>query len=148
VTGVQTCALPISTHRHDRCVAIESVAERAARIAVNAASLGVPDLSVVHGSAPAALAGLASPDAIFVGGGVTADGLLDACWSSLSPGGRLVVNAVTVESEAVLGDWHGRAGGDLTRIAVQRAAPVGGFTGWRPAMPVTQWAVEKPTLKE
>jgi precorrin-6Y C5,15-methyltransferase (decarboxylating) len=53
------------------------------------------------------------------------------------------VNAVTVESEAVLGDWHGRVGGDLTRIAVQRAAPVGGFTGWRPAMPVTQWAVEK-----
>jgi precorrin-6Y C5,15-methyltransferase (decarboxylating) len=130
-------------HRSCRCIAIESDAERAARIAVNAASLGVPDLSVVHGTAPSALAGLTAPDAIFVGGGASASGVLARCWSSLTPGGRLVVNAVTVESEAVLVDWHARVGGDLTRIHIQRATPVGGFTGWRPAMPVTQWVAVK-----
>ena len=130
-------------HRSCRCIAIESDADRAARIAVNAASLGVPDLSIVHGTAPSALAGLTAPDAIFVGGGASASGVLARCWSSLPAGGRLVVNAVTVESEAVLVDWHARVGGDLTRIHIQRAAPVGGFTGWRPAMPVTQWAAVK-----
>jgi len=76
--------------------------------------------------------------------GTTVPGVLEACWTALRPGGRLVVNAVTVESEAVVLRWHGDAGGDLTRIAVDRAAPVGGFTGWRPLMPVTQWAVTKP----
>jgi precorrin-6Y C5,15-methyltransferase (decarboxylating) len=131
------------THRSCRCIASESEAERAARIAVNAASLGVPDLSVVHGTAPAALAGLTAPDAIFVGGGASASGVLARCWSSLSPGGRLVVNAVTVESEAVLVDWHARVGGDLIRVLLQRAGPVGGFTGWRPSMPVTQWVAVK-----
>jgi precorrin-6B C5,15-methyltransferase / cobalt-precorrin-6B C5,C15-methyltransferase len=131
-------------HRSCRCVAIEADAERAARIAVNAAALGVPDLRVVHGAAPAALASLDPPDAVFVGGGTTVEGVLDACWSALAPGGRLVVHAVTLESEAVVLDRHARSGGDLTRIAVQRAAPVGGFTGWRPAMPVTQWVAVKP----
>jgi precorrin-6B C5,15-methyltransferase / cobalt-precorrin-6B C5,C15-methyltransferase len=130
-------------HRSCRAVAVESSAERVARIAVNAAALGVPTLSVVHGSAPEALASLDAPDAVFVGGGATTEGVLDACWSALRSGGRLVVNAVTVDSETMVAAWHGRLGGDLTRIAVQRAAPIGGFTGWRPAMPVTQWAVTK-----
>jgi precorrin-6Y C5,15-methyltransferase (decarboxylating) len=99
---------------------------------------------VVTGTAPAALAGLPAPDAVFVGGGAGVPGLVDACWDALNPGGRLVVNAVTVESEHLVADWYRRLGGDLVRLAVSRAAPVGGYTGWRPMMPVTQWAVTRP----
>jgi precorrin-6B C5,15-methyltransferase / cobalt-precorrin-6B C5,C15-methyltransferase len=132
------------THPSCCAAAVEADATRAARIARNAAALGVPGVDVVHGAAPEALDGLDPPDAVFVGGGTTAPGLLEACWSALSTGGRLVVNAVTVESEAVVLRWHEKIGGDLTRIAVDRAAPVGGFTGWRPLMPVTQWVAIKP----
>jgi precorrin-6Y C5,15-methyltransferase (decarboxylating) len=130
---------------HPSCtaVAIESGAERAERIRRNAHALGVPGLQVVRGRAPAALDGLPAPDAVFVGGGATVPGLIEACWAALRPGGRLVANAVTLESETVLASWYGRLGGDLVRLAVQRAAPVGGFTGWRPAMPVTIWSVTK-----
>ncbi|GGT01535.1 precorrin-6Y C(5,15)-methyltransferase [decarboxylating] [Planobispora rosea] len=131
-------------HRANRAVAVERDPDRAARAARNAAGLGVPELSVVNGPAPAALAGLPRPDAVFVGGGVTAPGVVEACWEALRPGGRLVANAVTVESEAVLASWYGRLGGDLVRLAVSRASPVGGFTGWRPLMPVTIWSVVKP----
>jgi precorrin-6B C5,15-methyltransferase / cobalt-precorrin-6B C5,C15-methyltransferase len=131
-------------HPTCRAVAVEASAERAQRIARNAARLGVPYLRVVHGSAPEVLSRLAPPDAVFVGGGVTAPLLLETCWDALSSGGRLVANAVTVESEAVLARWHSRAGGELVRVAVQRAEPVGAFTGWKPAMPVTIWAVTKP----
>jgi precorrin-6B C5,15-methyltransferase / cobalt-precorrin-6B C5,C15-methyltransferase len=130
-------------HPTCRAVAVEASAERAERIARNAARLGVPYLRVVHGSAPEVLSRLAPPDAVFVGGGVTTPRLLETCWDALSSGGRLVANAVTVESEAVLAGWHARAGGDLVRIAVHRAEPVGSFTGWRPAMPVTIWSVTK-----
>ncbi|WP_455565610.1 precorrin-6y C5,15-methyltransferase (decarboxylating) subunit CbiE [Microtetraspora malaysiensis] len=132
------------SHPACRAIAVESRPERAERAARNAAALGVPDLDVVVGAAPAALAGLDVPDAVFVGGGATAPGLLDACWAALRPGGRLVANAVTLESEAVLTGWHGRLGGDLVRLAVTRAAPVGGFTGWRAMMPVTVWSAVKP----
>jgi len=104
----------------------------------------VPALRVVTGAAPEALAGIEQPDAVFVGGGVAAPGVLAACWEALRPGGRLVANAVTLQAEAVLLSWYGEHGGALTRLAVQRAAPLGGFTGWRPALPVTQWVVEKP----
>ncbi|WP_067468074.1 bifunctional cobalt-precorrin-7 (C(5))-methyltransferase/cobalt-precorrin-6B (C(15))-methyltransferase [Actinomadura macra] len=127
------------THRSCRAVAIERDPERAARVGTNAASLGVPGLRLVIGPAPAALAGLDAPDAVFVGGGVTVPGMVDTCWEALRPGGRLVVNAVTLESEQVVAEARGRLGGELTRIAISRAAPVGGFTGWRPMMPVTQW---------
>ena len=132
------------THPACRAVAIEARVDRAAAIQRNAAALGVPGLRVVCGSAPDALAGLPAPDAVFVGGGGTAPGVLPACWDALLPGGRLVVNAVTLESEALVVDWQRRLGGELRRIAINRAAPVGGFTGWRPMMPVTQWAVTKP----
>ncbi|MFY1632054.1 precorrin-6y C5,15-methyltransferase (decarboxylating) subunit CbiE [Solwaraspora sp. WMMB335] len=131
------------THPQCRAIAVEKHPRRAQRIAVNAAALGVPGVQVVTGTAPGALAGLDPPDAVFVGGGVTADGLVDLVWAALRPGGRLVVNAVTVESEAVLAGWHARFGGELTRITISRAAPVGGFTGWRPMMPVTQWVVHR-----
>ncbi|MGC5014480.1 precorrin-6y C5,15-methyltransferase (decarboxylating) subunit CbiE [Streptosporangium sp. DT93] len=126
-------------HPDNRAVAVESRPGRAAAIARNAAALGVPGLEVVVGAAPAALAGLERPDAVFVGGGVTVPGVVEACWEALRPRGRLVANAVTVESEAVLASWHGELGGELVRLAVSRAAPVGGFTGWRPMMPVTVW---------
>ncbi|WP_412539701.1 precorrin-6y C5,15-methyltransferase (decarboxylating) subunit CbiE [Longispora sp. K20-0274] len=131
------------SHASCRALAIESHPDRLARIAANAATLGVPGLRTVAGRAPEALDGLDAPDAVFVGGGLTVPGVVDACWAALRPGGRLVANAVTLETEAVLAACFGTHGGDLTRIAVSRAAPVGGFTGWRPAMPVTQWTVVK-----
>ncbi|WP_374193054.1 precorrin-6y C5,15-methyltransferase (decarboxylating) subunit CbiE [Streptomyces sp. AV19] len=131
-------------HRSCRAVAVERDLVRAGRIERNAAALGVPALRVVTGAAPAALAGLPVPDAVFIGGGLTAPGLLDACWAALPAGGRLVANTVTLESEALLAERHRRHGGELTRLAVAHAVPVGGFTGWRQAMPVTQWSVVKP----
>jgi precorrin-6B C5,15-methyltransferase / cobalt-precorrin-6B C5,C15-methyltransferase len=131
-------------HRACRAVAVERDPVRAGRVARNAEVLGVPGLRVVTGSAPAALAGLPTPDAVFVGGGATAPGLLQACWDALPAGGRIVVNAVTLESEAALAGWYARHGGELVRISVAHAAPVGGFTGWRQAMPVTQWSAVRP----
>jgi precorrin-6Y C5,15-methyltransferase (decarboxylating) len=134
----------LRAHPTCRAVAVEPDPARAARIAANADALGVPGVRVVEGRAPEALDGLQAPDAIFIGGGVTADGVLPRCWDALPAGGRLVANAVTVESEGVLGAARARLGGELTRLSVARAAPVGGFTGWRPAMPVTIWSVAKP----
>ncbi|MGK5629767.1 precorrin-6y C5,15-methyltransferase (decarboxylating) subunit CbiE [Streptomyces sp. URMC 123] len=131
-------------HRGCRAVTVERDPVRAERIARNAEALGVPALRVVTGAAPEALTGLPTPDAIFIGGGLTAPGLLDACWAALPAGGRLVANTVTLESEALLADRYRRHGGELVRLAVAHATPVGGFTGWRQAMPVTQWAVVKP----
>ncbi|MCA2216532.1 precorrin-6y C5,15-methyltransferase (decarboxylating) subunit CbiE [Jidongwangia harbinensis] len=128
-------------HRTCRAVAIESHPGRAATVRANAAALGVPGLRVVEGRAPDALAGLPTPAAVFIGGGVTRDGVVDACLAALPAGGRLVANAVTVESEAVLAGWYAKLGGELTRVAVQRGSPVGGFTGWRAMMPVTIWSL-------
>jgi precorrin-6Y C5,15-methyltransferase (decarboxylating) len=127
-----------------RAIAVEARADRAARIARNAAALGVPGLEIVHGEAPAALGVLAPPDAIFIGGGASEPGVLDHAIAVLRPGGRLVVNAVTLVTEVLLIERHAALGGDLVRIAIARAEPVGGKTGWRPAMPVTQWAWVKP----
>jgi precorrin-6Y C5,15-methyltransferase (decarboxylating) len=132
------------SHRACRAIAVESSTERAARIAVNAEALGVPKLWIVEGRAPEALIDLPTPAAVFIGGGVTRDGVVEACLSALASGGRLVANAVTVESEAVLASLYAKRGGDLTRLAVNRASPVGGFTGWRAMMPVTIWSVVKP----
>lgn len=127
-----------------RATAIECRADRAARIVRNAAVFGVPGLEVVEGRAPEALAGLAMPDAVFIGGGASADGVLNAAIAALRSGGRLVVNAVTLETEAELLARHAALGGTLTRIEISRAEPVGGKTGWRAAMPVTQWTWVKP----
>lgn len=131
-------------HPSCRAVTVERDPVRAARIEANAARLGVPGLRVVTGRAPECLAGLPAPDAVFIGGGLTAPGLLDTCLDALPPGGRLVANTVTLESEAVLAERYRRHGGELVRLAVAHAAPVGGFTGWRQAMPVTQWSVRTP----
>ena len=133
----------LRAHPTCRAVAVEPDPARAARIAANADALGVPGVRVVQDRAPAALAGLPTPDAVFVGGGITTDGVLPKCWEALPAGGRLVANAVTVESEGMLATARARYGGELTRLSVARAAPVGGFTGWRPAMPVTIWSVAK-----
>ncbi|MBS7537849.1 precorrin-6y C5,15-methyltransferase (decarboxylating) subunit CbiE [Ancylobacter lacus] len=127
-----------------RAIGIEERAERAARARRNAAALGVPGLVVVEGRAPDALAGLPVPDAIFIGGGASEPGVLDAAVAALRPGGRLAANAVTLETEALLLARHARQGGDLLRVALSRAAPVAGMTGWRPAMPVTRWSWVKP----
>jgi precorrin-6Y C5,15-methyltransferase (decarboxylating) len=126
-----------------RAVAVERDPGRASTIADNAAALGTPTLGIVTGAAPAALDGLPSPDAVFIGGGLTEPGVFDTCWDALGPGGRLVANAVTLESETFLGERHGQLGGNLTRISISRAEAVGGLTGWRPLMPVTQWAATK-----
>jgi precorrin-6B C5,15-methyltransferase / cobalt-precorrin-6B C5,C15-methyltransferase len=127
-----------------RAVAVEARPDRAARAARNAGALGVPALQVVTGSAPDALAGLPAPDAVFVGGGLTAAGVLETCWQRLRPGGRLVAHAVTIESETVLHRWQQAERGQLVRIAVSYAEPLGRFTTWRPALPVTQWQVTRP----
>jgi precorrin-6B C5,15-methyltransferase / cobalt-precorrin-6B C5,C15-methyltransferase len=126
-----------------RAIAIEPHPTRRQYIADNAAALGTPDLKIVAGEAPAALQGLPSPDAVFIGGGLTTENLLATCWHALCAGGRLVANAVTVESEQVLLHWHSQQGGELTRIAIQRAEPIGQFLGWKAKAPVTQWTVTK-----
>jgi precorrin-6Y C5,15-methyltransferase (decarboxylating) len=126
-----------------RAIAIETRADRAARIRRNAAACGVPGLEVIEGAAPAALSGLSTPDAIFIGGGCDV-AVLDAATRALRPGGRLVVNAVTLETEALLLARHAVFGGELIRVGVSRAEPIGTKSGWRAAMPVTQWTWIKP----
>ena len=125
-----------------RAVAIEAQSNRAGRIRRNAAAFGVPGLEVIEGAAPGAFEGLARPDAVFVGGGATI--VLDTAVRTLRAGGRLVVNAVTVETEALLLQRRATFGGELKRIAIARVEPMGGKQGWRPALPVTQWVWIKP----
>lgn len=127
-----------------RAIAIESDAGRRALIERNRDALGVPDLVLIAGRAPEALEGLEAPDAIFIGGGLTIEGVAERCWSALKPGGRLVANAVTIQSEAFLVELRERIGGELTRISVAHAAPLGRFDGWRTAMPVTLLTAVKP----
>ena len=127
-----------------RAIAVENAPDRVALIAQNAIQLGTPTLKVIEGNAPDALADLDAPQAIFIGGGISRDNLFETCWSALEPGGRLVCNVVTVEGENRVSELHATYGGDLTRFAISRAGSVGGFRGFRPLMPVTQWAVLKP----
>lgn len=128
----------------NRAIAIEPRADRRAFIADNATALGTPGLTLVDGRAPGALAGLPVPDAIFLGGGITEPGLVDQCWDVLPRHGRLVANVVTLEGEQAVLAARSRLGGDLARLAVSRAEPVGPFEGWRPLMSVTQWSAIKP----
>ena len=127
-----------------QAVAIERDPGRTALIARNAAALGVPQLEVVEGEAPGALAKLTPlPDTIFVGGGTARSGLLDRCWEILPAGGRFVVNVVSLEAEARLIRFRRIHGGDLSRIAVSKAGPVGKLTALRPLMEVTQYVATK-----
>ena len=134
----------LRSSRAMRAIAIESDAARCDMIRANAANLGTPEIEVVNGTAPAALPGLAPPDAIFIGGGVAMPDLAENCWDALRSGGRLVANVVTVQGEARLLQCHQAHGGRLTRIAISRAEPIGGQLGWRALRPVTQWIAVKP----
>ncbi|MDQ0672202.1 precorrin-6y C5,15-methyltransferase (decarboxylating) subunit CbiE [Pseudomonas sp. W2I6] len=131
-------------HPSCRALAIEADEGRQLLIEHNRDALGVPGLQLIRGTAPHALAGLEAPDAIFIGGGVTRDGVLDTCWQHLRPGGRLVANAVTLQSEMTLMAWREQHGGELTRIHVAQAQPLGGFDTWRQALPITLLEVIKP----
>lgn len=124
-------------------IAIEPDAARAARAEENARALGVPEMRLLAERAPACFDGLSAPDAVFIGGGLSEAGLLDAAWQALKPGGRIVANAVTLEGELALNQAEQHYGGELDRISVEHASPVGQFRGWRPAMTVTQWYAEK-----
>jgi precorrin-6Y C5,15-methyltransferase (decarboxylating) len=125
-----------------RALAFERDEQRRKRIVHNAVAFGAA--VEVHADAPQAFESAPPPSAVFIGGGVTQDGLLDACYDRLPAGGRLVANAVTAQSEALLFQWHSRIGGELRRYQHYQGEPLGRFTGWRPAMPITQWAVTKP----
>lgn len=131
-------------HRANTAIAIEANSERAARAARNALNLGVPGLTLVEGRAPDALAGLPIPDAVFLGGGAHRPGVIEAAWDALRPGGRMVANAVVIETEAALIAAQRRLGGTLTRLSVERLDAVGDLHGFRPAMTVTQWSAVKP----
>jgi precorrin-6Y C5,15-methyltransferase (decarboxylating) len=131
-------------HPSCRATAVESRADRIGLIARNAIALGVPRLGMIEGQATDVLAGLDAPDAIFIGGGASTPGLIDLCWDALPAGGRLVANVVTLEGEGALAAFRVRQSGELVRIAVSRAEPVGPFTGWKPLMTVTQLAAVKP----
>lgn len=131
-------------HPSCRALAIEADEGRQLLIEHNRDALGVPGLQLIRGKAPQALAGLERPDAIFIGGGVTREGVLDTCWAQLKPGGRLIANAVTLQSEVTLMAWRERHGGELTRIHVAQAQPLGEFDTWRQALPITLLDVTKP----
>lgn len=129
--------------RGARAIAIERNAARRTMIAGNAIALGVPSLKVAEGEAPGALSGLEAPDAIFIGGGIAVDAVFEAAFDALKPGGVLVANTVTLAGEAQLLALQAAHGGELVRIAVSRAEPLGGHMGWRPLMPVTIWSLVK-----
>ena len=131
-------------HPANRAVGVERRADRAARARRNAAALGVPRLEVVEAEAPGALGSLPAPDAVFVGGGIAHEGVMETAWDALSSDGRLVANSVTLESDLILGGFVGKAGGTLTRLSVERLDRIGGMRGFRPAMTVTQLRATKP----
>jgi precorrin-6Y C5,15-methyltransferase (decarboxylating) len=131
-------------HPTCRALAIEADEGRQLLIEHNRDALGVPGLQLIRGNAPQALAGLERPDAIFIGGGVTREGVLDTCWAQLKPGGRLIANAVTLQSEMTLMAWREQHGGELTRIHIAQAQPLGEFDTWRQALPITLLDVTKP----
>ena len=138
--GIEWCL----RHPRNRCIGIEERTERADRARRNAQDLGATALDIRIGRAPEALCDLPAPDAIFIGGGASEAGVFEAAWAALKSGGRLVINAVTLETETLLGVLYAQHGGTMRRLAVSRLEPVGGMHGWRAAMPVTQWVVTKP----
>ncbi|BCX65955.1 precorrin-6y C5,15-methyltransferase (decarboxylating) subunit CbiE [Pseudomonas izuensis] len=131
-------------HPSCRALAIEADNGRQLLIEHNRDALGVPGLQLVRGRAPHALDGLERPDAIFIGGGVTREGVLDSCWAALKPGGRLIANAVTLQSEMTLMAWREQHCGELTRIHIAQAQPLGDFDTWRQALPITLLDMTKP----
>ena len=144
-TGSGSVAIEwLLAHPANRAIGVERREDRASRARENAIALGVPRLEVVVGEAPVALDSLPEPDAVFVGGGLAREGVLEAAWQALPPGGRLVANSVTLESDLLLGAFIEKAGGTLTRLSVERLDRIGEMRGFRPAMTVTQLRAIKP----
>ena len=135
--------MPLFSRLSAVCLVLRDSADRIMR---NAQALGVPDLQLVIGRAPDALEGLPAPDAIFIGGSATREGVLDTCLFALKSGGRLVVHGVTLETEMLLAKAYADHGGGLSRIGMESAAPVGTFTGWTPARAVTQWTWNRAAI--
>jgi precorrin-6B C5,15-methyltransferase / cobalt-precorrin-6B C5,C15-methyltransferase len=131
------------SHPLARAIAIESHPDRLQNITTNAHTLGVPNLQIIDGRAPDALPDLPTPDAIFIGGGLTVPGVFETCWAALRSGGRLVANGVTIETEQRIFALQQQYGGEINRIAIQRAQPIGKFLGWKAMAGVTQWVVVK-----
>ncbi len=131
-----------------RAFAFETRADRIDNIRVNAQALGVPELRVIRGRAPAVLRNMPRPDAIFIGGGVSIPGMLTTALAALKPGGRLVANGVSLEAERVLMEAADAFGGDLTQMVVSRRRPLGRFSAWQPSRPITQWAYVAPWASE
>lgn len=124
-------------------IAIEERAERLSNILTNARAFGVEDrISAIVGKAPAALAGLPQPQAVFLGGG-TDEAMLQAVWSAMPSGTRLVANAVTLETEALFTRWSSEKGGNLLRIELAEEKPLGRYRSWMPARPIVQWSVTR-----
>lgn len=136
--AIEWCRAAPSAH----AIGLERNAERAARARRNAERLAPGRVEIIDGEAAHNLAELPAPDAVFIGGGVSAE-VLDACWAALTSGGRIVAHAVTLESEALLAEQFRSRGGSLTRLVIEAAEPLGRFLGWVPARPVTQWACQK-----
>ena len=132
----------IRAARYARAIGIEPRADRRAMAAANALALGAPKLELIEGLVPDALAGLAAPDAIFIGGGLSREVFM-AAWEALRPLGRLVANAVTLESEAELIALHREFGGQLVKLQIMRVEPIGNLNGWKPLRPVTQLSLVK-----
>jgi precorrin-6B C5,15-methyltransferase / cobalt-precorrin-6B C5,C15-methyltransferase len=133
----------LRSHPRNQAIAIEHHPQRLLNIAGNATQLGVPNLEIQAGKAPLVLASLRPPDTVFIGGGLTVPEVFETCWRSLKPGGRLVTNGVTVETEQRILALQQIHGGSLTRIAIQQAEPIGKFLGWKALAPITQWSVVK-----
>lgn len=128
-------------HPDMRAICVEQNADRAARIRENADALGVmPDIR--HALSLAVIKDLPPPDAVFIGGGVSQE-LFAALWATVPDGTRIVANAVTLESEALLGAWARDKGGDLLRIETASIAQIGRLRGWKSAYPVVQWSVRR-----
>ncbi|WP_407148965.1 precorrin-6y C5,15-methyltransferase (decarboxylating) subunit CbiE [Bradyrhizobium sp. ORS 86] len=124
-------------------IAVETRSDRADNIRSNAASFGMTHrITVIEGAAPGVLASLATPHAVFIGGGLDA-AMFDAVWSHIAPGTRLVAHAVTLETEALLADLHQRHGGELMRVEIAHADPLGKYRSWKAARPIVQWSAVK-----
>jgi precorrin-6B C5,15-methyltransferase / cobalt-precorrin-6B C5,C15-methyltransferase len=129
--------------RNARAIAFERHAGRLALIAENAVDLGTPSLDIVAGDFLDTHAGHPPPDAVFLGGGVSDARLFEAAWAALKSGGHFVANAVTLDGEARLGALNAAYGGELVRIEVAYAEPVGQHMTMRPRLGVTQWRAVK-----
>ena len=142
-TGCGSVAIEwLRSHRSCRAIGIEPQEKRRLLASHNASCLGVPSLKIIEDIAPDGLQGQDAPDAVFIGGGLSEE-VVDYCLAALKPGGRLVAHAVTLGSERLLIEQFEKKGGELTRLAISKATPVGPYFGWKPSMPVTQWAFIK-----